>query len=78
MMFAIPLAFGWATPYFGNHLPGFETKTLFYAIAGDVLLLSSLFVLGGDFWDKLRSLFRHDAHAVIPDKTPARGSPERS
>ena len=25
------------------------------------LLLASLFVLGGDFWDKVRSLFIHDA-----------------
>ncbi len=70
VMFAIPLAVGWATPYFGDHLPGFETYSLVYAIACDVLLLSSLFVLGGDFWDKLRSLSRHDAHAVIPDKPP--------
>ena len=26
-----------------------------------LILLASLFVLGGDFWDKLRSLFIHDA-----------------
>lgn len=24
VMFATPLAFGWASPYFGHHLPGFE------------------------------------------------------
>jgi len=45
---------------------------LTYAIAGDVLLLVSLVVLGGDFWDKLRSLFIHSARAVIPEK-PAKG-----
>jgi hypothetical protein len=28
-----------------------------YAIGGDLLLLASLFVLGGDFWDKIRALF---------------------
>ena len=76
-VFALPLAFGWAAPYLGNHLPGFDTKKLFYAISGDVLLLSSLFVLGGDFWDKLRSLFRHDANAVIPDKPAAEATLER-
>ena len=27
---------------------------------------SSLFVLGGDFWDKLRSLFVREAKAVVP------------
>jgi hypothetical protein len=71
VMFATPVAFGWATPYFGHHLPGFEHGQLIYAIVGDVLLLISLFVLGGGFWDKLRSLFKHNAYAVIPDKPAA-------
>ena len=70
MMFAAPIIFGWASPYFGHHLPGFETSPLIYAVAGDVLLMISLFVLGGAFWDKLRSLFRHDAYAIFPE-TPA-------
>ena len=35
-------------------------------VAGDLLLLASLFVLGGDFWDKLRSLFSHGATVVFP------------
>jgi hypothetical protein len=67
-MFATSILFGWASPYFGHHLPGFQTSKLIYAVAGDVLLLISLFVLGGAFWDKLRSLFQHDAHAIFPDK----------
>jgi hypothetical protein len=32
-------------------------------IASDVVFLASLFVLGGDFWDKLRSLFIYKAKA---------------
>jgi len=32
-------------------------------IASDVVFLSSLFVLGGDFWDKLRALFIYKAKA---------------
>ena len=71
VLFTIPLAFGLASPYFGHHLPGFEHGQLVYAIAGDALLLISLFVLGGAFWDKVRSLFRYDARAVIPDKPVA-------
>jgi hypothetical protein len=39
------------------------------AAAGDLLFIGSLIVLGGDFWDKVRSLFVHDAIAVLPDKT---------
>ena len=68
VMFLIPLLIGWGGPYFGEYIPGFTEQTMTYAIAGDVLLLISLFVLGGDFWDKLRSLFIHDARAVIPEK----------
>jgi hypothetical protein len=29
----------------------------------DLVTLASLFVLGGDFWDKVRALFLHDARA---------------
>jgi hypothetical protein len=38
-----------------------------FAVAGDLLLLASLFVLGGDFWDKLKALFIYDARAHMPD-----------
>lgn len=68
VMFVIPFAFGWAAPYLGSYLPGFEQGEMFYALFFDVLLLSSLFVLGGGFWDKLRSLFTHRAYVVIPAK----------
>ncbi len=36
------------------------------AIAWNVFFIASLFVLGGDFWDKLRSLFVYDAYVVFP------------
>jgi len=67
VMFAIPIAFGLASPYLAHHIPGYETRPLIYAIGFDVMLLISLFVLGGAFWEKLRSLFYHDAYAVIPE-----------
>ena len=76
VMFATPLAFGWAAPYFGHHVPGFEQGQLIYAIAGDALLLVGLFVLGGGFWDKLRSLYRHKAYAVIPGEPAGDGRSE--
>ena len=38
------------------------------AFSGDLLVLLSLFLLGGDFWDKLRALFIRDARAVFPAK----------
>ena len=73
VMFMVPVLLGWAGPYAGDYLPGFTENPLIYAIVGDVLLVVSLFVLGGDFWDKLRSLFIYSARAMIPEK-PASAS----
>ncbi len=61
VMFTLPILFGWVTPYVSDMIPNLENNLLTYSIGGDVLLLVSLFVLGGNFWDKLRSLFVHDA-----------------
>ena len=68
MMFVLPLVLGWALPYVGGYFPGYQKLALYYAIAVDALIFMSLFVLGGEFWDKLRSLFMHDAYAVIREK----------
>ena len=61
LMFSLPLLVGWAAPYVGDHVPYLERHAIAASIALDVMLLSSLFVLGGDFWDKLRGLYLHDA-----------------
>lgn len=66
VMFAVPILFGWVAPYASGLIPGYVGNEFTYAIVGDLLLLSSLFVLGGDFWDKLRALFFHQAKAVFP------------
>jgi len=36
------------------------------ALAGDLLMMLSLFILGEDFRDKLRSLFVREAQVVFP------------
>ena len=69
VMFAVPIAFGWLAPYAADRIPGYLGNEFTYAIVGDLLLLASLFVLGGDFWDKLRALFIHAAKAVFPKAT---------
>ena len=61
VMFCAPIVFGWLSVYAAGVIPGFTQNPLPYALGGDLLLLASLFVLGGDFWDKIRSLFVHDA-----------------
>ena len=59
-MFCIPLLFALVSVYAAELIPGFIENPLPYAITGDVMLLLSLFVLGGDFWDKIRALFIYD------------------
>jgi hypothetical protein len=54
VMFFLPVLFGWLAPYGTSRIPGYEAHHLVVNVIGDVLLFSSLFVLGGDFWDKLR------------------------
>lgn len=59
VMFILPLLFGWLEPYISTILPGYQSCSLVYNITGDILFISSFFVLGGDFWDKLQALFIH-------------------
>ena len=69
VMFVMPLLFGWLSPYFQGLFPQIDAHRNLLAITGDLLLVGSLFVLGGDFWDKVRSLFVHDAIAVLPENS---------
>lgn len=61
ILFALPLLFGWLSVYIGSWIPYYSDNPLPFAVAGDILLLTSLFVLGGDFWDKIQALFIHGA-----------------
>lgn len=63
VMFSVPVVFGWISIYTAEWIPAFGTHPVYFAVVGDLMLLASLFVLGGDFWDKMRSLFVHDAVA---------------
>jgi hypothetical protein len=65
VMFSLPIFFGWLAPFGVHRIPGYEVHRLVVNLIGDVLLISSLFVLGGDFWDKLRGLFIHKAKIKI-------------
>ncbi len=67
VMFCMPILFAWLSIYLAEYIPGFAQDPLPYAIAGDIMLLASLFVLGGGFWDKLHALFSHDAVVRFPE-----------
>ena len=61
VMFVIPILFGWLGPYGAHLIPGYEAHRIAASVIGDLMFVASLFVLGGDFWDKIRALFSHGA-----------------
>ena len=67
-MFLLPLFFGWLVPYAPHRVPGYGVHRFAVNLVGDLVLISSLFVLGGDFWDKLKALFIHGAKVQIRDQ----------
>lgn len=60
MMFTVPIIIGIMQPYLGFYFHFFKEFPLWWYIALDVMFISSFFVLGGDFWDKLSGLFKHN------------------
>lgn len=67
IFFTVPLVLGFVSPYAKSLIPFYAGNELWFALSGDLLLLIGLFILGGNFWDKLRALFIHGAKAVFPD-----------
>ena len=65
LMFVLPVVFGWLGPYGAHLIPGYETQRFVVSLIGDGMFVASLFVLGGDFWDKIRSLFIHNDRVDI-------------
>jgi len=57
LMFVLPLLFGWAQPYLAYLYPASGIQQPIYAVVSDAVFVLSLFVLGGQFWEKLRTLF---------------------
>lgn len=68
VLFVLPILLGWLAPYVADRLPRYTTHSVVYAVAGDALLLVSLFVLGGEFWAKLGALFVQGATVAFPLK----------
>lgn len=60
VMFSFPLLFGWLQPYLGHFIDFFEDAPTWFYIIGDIVFVTSFFVLGGDFWDKFSGLFKYD------------------
>ena len=65
-IFVLPILFGWLGPYGAHLIPGYETHRFVVSLIGDVMFVASFFVLGGNFWDKVRALFIYEAKSHIP------------
>jgi len=66
VMLFLPLAVSLLEPYLtllfiSKHLPHWM-----YGAVNDTLFLTSFFVLGGEFWDKVKALFVYEATAILP------------
>lgn len=57
VMFCLPLVSAWLEPYIDAVAPGLRPNMWQLQLVGDVMFLASFFVLGGNFWEKIRSLF---------------------
>jgi hypothetical protein len=66
VMFCFPFLQGLLETWASHIAPQFVANRLWMDIVMDVMLIASLFVLGGNFWDKLRALFVADARVVFP------------
>jgi hypothetical protein len=61
-----PTLYAWIASYAPSWLPEDYVMRVWVNLGLDLVTLASLFVLGGDFWDKVRALFLHDARVVLP------------
>lgn len=68
VLFFVPIVLAWLAPYIADLAPSVGRNSVRDGLTGDLLLLVSLFILGGGFWDKLRSLFVREAKVVFPGR----------
>ena len=68
VIFSLVLLLGWISPYLIHLLDQMKFNLLYIGIAGDLLLIFSLFILGGNFWDKIRGLFIYRARIEFNEK----------
>ncbi|UCE62517.1 MAG: hypothetical protein JSU59_06380 [Nitrospirota bacterium] len=66
VLFVLPILVGWLLPYGAHLLSFYPENRVLVNVALDLLFISSVFVLGGDFWDKIQSLFIQEARVQFP------------
>ncbi|MEI7501045.1 MAG: hypothetical protein WCK84_11440 [Bacteroidota bacterium] len=68
VLFVLPFLPNYLISFMPHLLPDSQLLRYFIVILADAIFLASLFVLGGDFWDKLRALFIFTAKARFEDE----------
>jgi hypothetical protein len=68
VMFCVPFLQGLLETWTSHIAPELVANRLWVDILMNGLLIASLFVLGGNFWDKLRAVFVPSARAVFPNE----------
>jgi len=66
-LFVLSIMFGSLLPYLPGILIDWEANEVFWSLVADVILIASLFVLGGEFWNKLAALFDYNAKVSVQD-----------
>ena len=61
-----PILFIWVHPYLEQAQPWLNEKWLMLGLITVGMMAVSLFVLGGEFWDKLRGLFLYHVRVIQP------------
>ena len=66
VMFCLPMISAFLEPYVDAVAPGLRPNLWQLQLLGDVMLIASIFVLGGNFWEKVRALFIRTARVADP------------
>lgn len=70
VLFVLSFVPSYILSYWPTLVPENPPWRIISCVCADLVLVTSLFVLGGDFWDKLRALFIYDATAQFPEPDP--------
>ncbi len=65
------VVFAYLTFYVPEIIPGYNFYRIHMNLTADAMLVVTLFILGGDFWEKLRALFVYEARVCFPPKEAA-------
>jgi hypothetical protein len=69
IMFSASILLGFILPYIWEKIPLIKENLLLIIILFDVNIIISVFILGGDFWDKIRSLYIYNSKVVLIKET---------